>query len=112
MPRSPVSRGRGGRKEYLELAFGVELADFVGDVGELLARGLLAYDPRVGKDAVGIEAFGGVEDEEVLDEVLGHVRDRVPVGRREVKGALLDEFKEVRIIFGKEGLEATQPTVI
>jgi len=78
--RATLASFYGRRAGYLELALGVELPDLVRDVGELLARRLLANNPGVGKDLIGVEAFSGVENEEVPDELFGHIRDGVPVG--------------------------------
>ena len=62
------------RKEtYTELPLGVELADLLGDVGQLFPRSLLSDNPRMGQDHIPVEPFGGVDHEDFTDEVLGHI---------------------------------------
>ncbi len=59
---------------------------------------------------VGREALGGLNDQDLADEVLGHVRDLVPVRGGEVEFASFDDLEQFLVVFRVKRREAAQPS--
>lgn len=59
---------------------------------------------------VGRETLGGVNDKDLADEVLSHVRDLVPVRGGEVELSPFDDLEQFLVVFRVKRREATQPS--
>lgn len=95
-----------------EAAFGVELLELTGGVGEMDTLQLLALgDPGVGQGLLDSETTGGVWLQQVGDKVLGLVGDGGPVRSREAIVATGDLVEQLVVVGAPEGWEAAQHDV-
>lgn len=71
--------------------------------------GCLTKNPWMLQQLLTRHASCWVNNQEVLNDVLGLFGDTVPDGRREVELAFLDLFEENKVVIVKEGREAREP---
>jgi len=87
------------------------LFDRLLDFGHVVHRRVLLSNPRVRQNLISVQPLRRVDYQQLFDQILGLVRDLIPVRRRELKISPLDHIEQLCVVVVVERREAAKPVI-